>query len=197
MSEVRNCSFGKIRLWGTLSTGVFPPLAGLLVDYFNEGLDKYSIDYSPTFYFFIVLMSLTTLCTASLDIKVSSSPQNHLSKITLFLSSVSFWALLIVIFVLGSMWGFVESFLFWYLQDLKSPKYLLGLTMTTGALASVPLLHISGWFIANLGHANLMILALAFYFIRFVGYSLIHSPFWCLPYEVVCLLSKHKIALDN
>jgi len=33
---------------------------------------------------------------------------------------------LIMIFVLGSLWGFVESYLFVFLKDLHAPNYLLG-----------------------------------------------------------------------
>jgi len=33
---------------------------------------------------------------------------------------------ILVIFVLGNFWGFIESFLFLYLKELGAPNYLLG-----------------------------------------------------------------------
>jgi hypothetical protein len=33
---------------------------------------------------------------------------------------------LLMIFILGTMWGFVESYLFIFLKELKAPNYLLG-----------------------------------------------------------------------
>lgn len=187
LCERHRTSFGQVRLWGILATGLFSPICGWLVDHLSHGRDEFSTDYSPTFYFFNTFVLFTCLSTIVLDIRVSSSSATSkglLSNISPLLRSLPIWLLLAVIFALGTMWGFVESFLFWYLLDLKAPKFLLGLTLTTGALISLPFLHSSDWFVKTLGHANLMLIASIFYFIRFVGYSLIHSPFWCFPFEV-------------
>lgn len=120
-----------------------------------------------------------------MDIEVAPPPKNLLKNVKPLLKSLNVWVLLIVIFILGTLWGFVESFLFWYLLDLNAPKYLLGLTLTTGAIVGLPFLLSSEWFVEKAGNVNLMILALVFYLIRFGGYSLIESPFWCIPFEVI------------
>lgn len=190
LCEKYDTSFGKVRFWGILATGVFSPICGLLVDLLSHGRDQYSADYSPTFYFFNTFLFLTFMSSTVLDIQVSSSPKNLLPSVKPLLRSLPIWLLLTVVFALGTMWGFVESFLFLYLEDLKARKSLLGLTLTTGAIISLPFLFTSDWFVKKLGHANLMLLALIFYFIRFVGYSLIDSPYWCFPFEVfpkVCI----------
>ena len=53
---------------------------------------------------------------------------------------------LFMTFVLGNCWGFVETFLFVYLKDdMGAPMSLLGLTITTGAVASIPVLYVADW----------------------------------------------------
>merc|ERR1712037_339724 len=69
---------------------------------------------------------------------------------------------------MGTLYGFVETFLFVYLKaDLNAPIYLLGLTITTGALVSIPFLHYSDWIIDKFGMVNMIILALVMYAFRF------------------------------
>lgn len=185
LCEKHSASFGRVRFWGILATGLFSPICGWLVDYLSHGLDEYSTNFIPTFLFFNGFLLLTTIATVLLTLEVASESESVWKNLQPILNSITIWILLSVILILGIMWGFVESFLFWYLLDLEAPKFLLGLTLTTGAIVSLPFLHSADWFLAHLGHTNLMIIALVFYFIRYVGYSLIHSPFWCFPFEVI------------
>lgn len=185
--EKENEAFGKVRFWAILGQGLFSPLCGFLVDRISRGVDEFSVDYSPTFYFFNFFTIFTFLSSIVLDITVTPPPDNLWGNVRPLLRSSVVWFLLIMILLIGTCWGFVESFLFWYLLDLKAPKFLLGMTLTTGALISLPVLMTSEWFIKRIGHVNLMILAFVFYFIRFFGYSLIQSPYWCFPFEVILL----------
>ena len=74
-------------------------------------------------------------------------------------TNVSILIFLVMMFVCGTLFGFVETFLFVFLkvklnlkipkllryqEDLNAPIYLLGLTITTGALVSIPFLYYSG-----------------------------------------------------
>ena len=55
---------------------------------------------------------------------------------------------LVMYFFAGSAWGFVETFLFVYLKDdMGAPMYLLGLTITIGAIVSIPFLYVSDWIV--------------------------------------------------
>ncbi|KAH9393498.1 hypothetical protein TYRP_021633 [Tyrophagus putrescentiae] len=190
LSEKYNTSFGRVRFWGILGTGLFSPICGWLVDR-TDGQSEFESDYSPTFHFFNFFVFLTVVISIVLDIEVSAPPKNMLRNLLKLIKSPSVWILFVVIFVLGTLWGFIESFLFWYLLDLKAPKMLLGLTLTTGAVVSLPFLVTSGWFVKRCGNENLMILALVFYFIRCYGYSLIESPFWCFPFEAMEVFTYH------
>lgn len=187
LCEKHGESFGNIRFWAILATGIFSPICGLLVDHLSDGLDEFHTNYSPSFHFFNTLVLVTLIVASVMNIEVTTTPSNVWRNFKPLLKSQAIWFLLVIVFIIGTLWGFVESFLFWYLLDLKAPKFLLGLTLTTGALISLPFLYSSEWLINKFGHVNLMILSLCFYCIRFVGYSLIESPFWCFPFEVSCL----------
>ena len=57
--------------------------------------------------------------------------------------NLDIWVFLVVFFVLGNLYGFIETFLFIYLKEtMHAPMYLLGLTITTGAVVSIPFLYI-------------------------------------------------------
>ena len=74
-----------------------------------------------------------------------------------------------MMFVCGSMFGFVETFLFVYLkEDLNAPIYLLGLTITTGALVSIPFLYYSDMIVDKFGVVNVFILVLVMYGVKYV-----------------------------
>lgn len=196
LCEKYESSFGHERFWAIFATGLFSPICGILIDYLSAGKDEYSTDYSPSFHFFNILVLMTSLTLMVMNIEVCPPPKNLFKNVKPLLKSVNIWVLLIVIFILGTCWGFVESFLFWYLLDLNAPKYLLGLTLTTGAIIGLPFLLSSEWFVEKAGHVNLMILALIFYLIRFGGYSLIDNPFWCIPFEVIICLKFNYPLID-
>ena len=102
-------------------------------------------------------------------------------------SNISISVFILMMFVCGSMFGFVETFLFVYLkvrilqvifttdihshqEDLNAPIYLLGLTITTGALVSIPFLYYSDILVDKFGVVNVFILALLMYGVRCVSH---------------------------
>ena len=53
---------------------------------------------------------------------------------------------LVAFLVSGALWGFLENFLFWLLEDLGSTKFLMGMSQAVGTLATLPLTIFSGKF---------------------------------------------------
>ncbi|GFT58823.1 MFS_1_like domain-containing protein [Nephila pilipes] len=181
--------YGRQRFWAILAQAVFSPVTGFLVDLLSE--HRGYMDYSPAFHFYNVLAVCTAIAVWMLSVDVPPPAENVIKNFRKLLKVPPVIALMIVVFWLGGMWGFVESFLFWYLMDLGSPNYLLGLTLTTGAIVGLPFLHESDWFVRKAGQVNLLLLALLFYFIRFFGYSYIHNPWWCIPFEAMEAFTYH------
>lgn len=69
----------------------------------------------------------------------------------------------------GACFGVLDTFLFWLLQDLGAKKYLMGITVTVGSIAGIPILVSSGFIFKKLGLSYTIILGFAFYVIRMLG----------------------------
>lgn len=74
-----------------------------------------------------------------------------------------------IFYYVGTAWGYVESFLFWFLQDLGGSRSLMGITITVGGIAGIPLLVLSGPIIKKIGHANVLFIGFVFHAIRLLG----------------------------
>ncbi|RXG53143.1 Major facilitator superfamily domain-containing protein 6, partial [Armadillidium vulgare] len=85
----------------------------------------------------------------------------------------------------GTCYGFVETFLFWLLEDLGADKSLMGITVTVGAAFGIPLLMVSSFIINKLGYVNTLTVCSFIYVIRFIGYSLITNPWMAMPFEAL------------
>ncbi|GAB6027936.1 hypothetical protein CHUAL_002147 [Chamberlinius hualienensis] len=183
MTKEHDAEYGRQRLWSILATSMFPPLAGILVDY-SSLLHGYN-DYSPTFFTFDVLILCTVLLTCRLDLHIKWESDTNMKDFFRLLKKLEIFMMLVCILVLGSMWGFIETFLYWYLLDLGSPKYLLGLTLTVGSGISVPVMYTAEKIVNKIGHSNCLGAACIIYCLRYLGYSIIQNAWWALIFEVL------------
>lgn len=85
----------------------------------------------------------------------------------------------------GTFWGFIEAFLFWHLDDLGAPKFLMGWTVAVGMVTSLPFLIFSGPITDTIGHMNVIILGMLAYTGRLLGYSFITHPVYVYPFEAL------------
>lgn len=182
-------NYGRQRVWAILATAVFSPVTGFLVDVASSYKGK--TDYSPSFYIFDILMITNIVLIYILDLPVAPPAKNIVKNMKSLIVMPEVVTFLIVIFFLGTFWGFLESFLFWHLLDLGSPKYLLGLTLTVGAIVGLPFLYTSEFFVRKFGRVNLLIVAFLFYFFRCLGYSYIYNPWWFVLFEAMEASTYH------
>ncbi|CAL8071546.1 unnamed protein product [Orchesella dallaii] len=181
--------YGKERILCTIGTAVISPLAGLLVDRVSAA--KGYTDYSSAFYFSNVLLLLNITGYFFMKLTVEKPEEGFWKNATDLLNYPEVVVFLGMIFILGNLWGFVESYLFIFLDELHAPKYLLGLTLTVGSLAGIPFLYGAEKLVAKAGRVNIIALAFLVYFIRFFGYSYIPNPFWCFPFEAMEAFTYH------
>ena len=96
---------------------------------------------------------------------------------------------LIMMMFAGVFWGYIEGFLFWFLDDIGATKLEMGWTVTigncgvigchlglfilsiSGMVISLPFLVFSGPITDMVGHINVIILGMVAYCVRMVGYS--------------------------
>jgi hypothetical protein len=87
------------------------------------------------------------------------------------LGNVELLAMFTVCLALGVFWGGMETFLYWYLEDLGASRLLLGLTVAVGAVPAIPVFFAIRPILRICGHANLLIVALTLYSARLAGES--------------------------
>lgn len=194
LAKQNNSHYGRQRFWAILATGVFSPICGYIIDHVSHSVDEYGTkinNYDPAFYFFNILTAFTLVKASLIDLRVEPPPKDAWSKIKPLLKSANVWIFLFSVFIMGSCWGFLESFLFIHLQKLDAPNHLMGLTVTMGAFVGLPFLYESKWFVKKIGGVQLLLLALVVYFVRLMGYSLLTDPWWCIPYELMEAFTLH------
>lgn len=194
LAHQNNSNYGRQRFWAILATGIFSPICGLVIDRISTQTNSFGsiiYNYDPAFYFFNALTAITLFKSSLLDIEISALPKNVGKDVKVLLRSGNVWIFLFAVFIMGSCWGFLESFLFIHLEKIGAPTFLLGLTVTVGALVGLPFLFESDWFVKKIGATQLLILALLVYTVRLVGYSLLENPWWCIPYELMEAFTLH------
>ena len=80
-------------------------------------------------------------------------------------------AFLAAFLVAGILWGYLENFLFWHLEDLGATKFLMGMSLAVGTLAGLPMTMFSKLLIQTLGHRKIVTIALLLYAMRMFGFA--------------------------
>lgn len=176
--------YGLQRLWGTVGWGIMAPLSGLLIDYVNAWLGYKS--FVPGFYMAVGLMAIQCVIGCSWRMGPSTQNKSILRNVGSLLRKPRHLCFLLDIFVVGSCSSIHWYYIYWYLQDLQASKLLMGLTLATQSfLGDLPFMFLSGWLISKLQHINVVRLAFLGFFLKFLGYSFMHNPWWAIAIELL------------
>lgn len=175
--------YGLQRLYANLGAIVVTPVSGVLIDIFSDM--NGTQDYRPAFYLYCGLKVLAAIIILFVNLDFRQPSSRVVKDFRSLLKQPEILTFLLVMLISGTCFGLLDTFLFWLLQDLGAKKFLMGITVTVGSLAGVPILIASGYIFKKLGHANTIILGFAFYVIRMMGYSFINNPWWCMPFEAL------------
>ncbi|CAH1964458.1 unnamed protein product [Acanthoscelides obtectus] len=189
MIEKYGGDFGKERLFSSLGMATFSPLTGLLIDKTSERLGY--TDYSAAFYAFDILLIFSSIALFMMPLGTKLPADNIFSDLLRIFKMPHLIVFILFLFILGNLWGFIESFLFFYLRDLGAPTFLLGITVTVGTISSIPFLYGAENITKKIGHVNVIIVAFFAQAVRLIGYSNIESAWWCFPFEAMEALSVH------
>ncbi|KMQ90849.1 macrophage mhc class i receptor 2-like protein [Lasius niger] len=170
-------------MYGSIGGMISSPLSGLLIDYASK--DKGYTDFRPAFYLYAVLKLASGVLMLLINLEFKPPARNVVHDVFVVLRNIETAALFLACFVLGTAWGYIESFLFWLIQDLGGSSSLMGITVTVGGIASIPLLALSGPIISKIGHANVLFIGFVFYAVRLCGYSLVYDPWLTLIFEAL------------
>lgn len=179
----QEADYGLQRIYGSLGGMISSPLSGFLIDYASKG--KGYTDFRPAFYLYAALKLISGILILMINLEFKVPARNVVRDVFTVLRNLETAVLFLACFVLGTAWGYIESFLFWLIQDLGGSRSLMGITVAVGGIAGIPLLALSGPIISKIGHANVLFIGFVFYAIRLCGYSLIYDPWLTLIFEAL------------
>jgi len=192
--------YGLQKLFGTFGAVIFGPLSGLLID-FGQGHSK---AYVGVIVLYFCLRTLTAIVILNLDLNFKPRGSKVLKNLGLAMCKTEVLAFLFAFLMAGIMWGYLENFLFWHLEDLGATKFLMGISLAVGTIAGVPLTMFSTLIIQGLGHRKIVVLVIVLYAIRMFGYSELTKVEVFLAFEVakpfcttLLLISVMTFVKDN
>jgi len=175
--------YGLQKLFGTFGAIIWGPISGQIIDMASTASGKE--DYAPVFYLFFVLRFISALLILKLNLSFKKPAKKMFKNLGRLIIKPHILMFLVMFFLCGAIWGFLESYLFWYLEDLGSTKLTMGISLTIGTIAGIPLTVASGRIIKKLGNSNVIVMALMMYCFRLFGYSFINKPMESLFFEVL------------
>ncbi|XP_013793512.2 uncharacterized protein LOC106477503 [Limulus polyphemus] len=176
-----DADIGYQRMWQAVAVCSFAPISGGLVDLLSAGKD--TKDYSPCFYLYATLYIAGAFVSLFVDFSTKICSKKACKNLKILLAKSEIYVILFHVLILGISWGFLENFLFWFLEsELGSPAFLLGVILTIGVGTSIPMTTFSTWITKNIGYVNVIIVAFVAYAIRYIGYSYAYNPYICLVY---------------
>lgn len=170
--------YGLQRFFGNFGAIVFAPIGGYLIDlkFGRTDLSNVVFVYLSLKFLAAVLILFIRLDFKPPGKKIFSNTREIVNnaEVMMFLTMMSF---------AGLFWGYIEGFLFWFLDDLGASKLEMGWTVTIGMITSLPFLVLSGPITEIFGHVNVITAGLFAYFVRLMGYSFIKVPQYVYPLE--------------
>ncbi|KAB7503931.1 Major facilitator superfamily domain-containing protein 6 [Armadillidium nasatum] len=176
-----NASIGKQKIMSMFGFAFAPLLAGYLIDSYSQ--KKGYKSYLPAFIMSDVLMGAACLFAYKVKMTADKNTSNIFRDLGKLVTALEVDLFLLLVLVLGCNFGFIETYLFIYLQSLGAPTFLLGLTMTVGCLSSIPMLFCADWIDKKIGRHKIFVICFTAYAIRMIGYSFIRNPWMCLIFE--------------
>lgn len=173
--------YGLQKLFGTFGAIIWGPVSGQIIDMASQSTG--SENYAPVFWTFFVMRTICAILILKLNLSFKQPAKKVFKNLWKLIMQPHIFMFLVIFFLCGAVWGFLESYLFWFLEDLGSTKLTMGISLAVGTIAGVPLTIGSGYIIRKLGNNNVIVLALALYSFRLLGYSFINSPMESLFFE--------------
>ncbi|XP_044737446.1 major facilitator superfamily domain-containing protein 6 [Chrysoperla carnea] len=191
LGENGQLDYGKQRVWGTIGFGISALLSGYIVDVLSQGNEIKT--YTPVFILVFVFIIVDIVACFKLKLPKLPTSDNILKDLGKLLKHKHIVIFLIFATLAGIVDSFIVYFLFWYLEDLAAAtgyahniKLLEGLTVAAETLGGeVLFFSLSGKIIEKIGYGHSLTFCFVSYAIRLGAVSLIPSPWWILPIELV------------
>ncbi|XP_028255969.1 major facilitator superfamily domain-containing protein 6-A isoform X2 [Parambassis ranga] len=118
-------------------------------------------------------------------ISLDATEEFHYSDLLKLLCSVRYSSVLFVAWFMGFGYGFVFSFLYWHLEDLKGSTTLFGICSILSHVSELAAYFTSHKFIELVGHVRVLYIGLACNTARYLYISYLQNAWTVLPMEVL------------
>ncbi|XP_023670603.1 major facilitator superfamily domain-containing protein 6-like isoform X1 [Paramormyrops kingsleyae] len=203
--------YGLQRMWGALGWGLAMLCVGISIDHMQllvliQDCGLFHLkDFLITFVVFGVLAGLALLVATQFSFDSSGSAVSrgvydsaspgaivaegqrefHFSDLLRVLCSVRYSTVLFVAWFMGFGYGFVFSFLYWYLQTLNGTTTLFGICSVLSHVSELVAYFTSHKLIKLVGHIRVLYLGLACNTARYLYISYLENAWTVLPMEVL------------
>ncbi|GFS91143.1 MFS_1_like domain-containing protein [Nephila pilipes] len=182
--------FGRERFFSILGILVVSPIAGFLVDATSNGPEK---NYLSAFYLFMFSVLIILMIVYKLEVRINSPGKKMWRKAIHLLKNPDVLSFVLIIFVLGTAFCFTKNFMFWYLEGMNAPSFLMGLIPAVSSLYGLPFLVTSKWWVNKIGATQIFILGLLGYVVNSLGYSFLQDPWYSLVLEATNIFTYHLL----
>lgn len=185
--------YGKQRLFGSMGWGLTAFVVGAAIGVVKRGSrecgeNRVMIDYRPCFYVFGTLMTFAFIAATFLKLTKEEGEENrNVSILTNIRKQIDFTTayLLVTATYCGFALGFIETFLFWHLQDLGGTQLLFSIITGVNSFAEMTGFFFSEHLIERCGHLNVIVIGLFSSTVQMLCYGLVKNPWFVLPVEVL------------
>ncbi|XP_072017347.1 major facilitator superfamily domain-containing protein 6-like [Amphiura filiformis] len=99
--------------------------------------------------------------------------------------SFHYGSVILTAFFLAICNGCTDGYLYRHLTRLGATQYILGMMLAIRGGSELLVASYTSYLIKRFGNVPLLFFGLAAYFIRFLWYSILSDPWWCIPAEIV------------
>jgi MFS transporter, PPP family, 3-phenylpropionic acid transporter len=176
MLKGQRSHYGRVRLGGTIGFGVAALLVGVLVE---------RNDMRLAFYTGGAFLFLAFVAVQALDHRREGGPAAKVGRVTDLLADRRWLPFLLVAFAGGLATAVSNSFLFPYLQELGANERTMGLALTIGTLAEVPMFFFGSRLLRRFKPFGLLLLAMALTGARMILFVISATPNFVLMLQFV------------
>jgi PPP family 3-phenylpropionic acid transporter len=159
---------GRLRLGGTIGFGIIAPIAGLLVQ--REGLRM--AFWGAACFFSLGFLVSQQLIHGS-EVKVESSNQGRIGEI---LKNPHWVLFLVSAFTCGFAFAASNTYLFPFMKELGANESTMGLALTIGTVAEIPILLFVNRFVKRIESFNLLFFSMVMTGVRLLLFSVANGP---------------------
>ena len=179
----RGADYGKQRLWGAVGWGTIAVASGFGID--ESAKHLHQSQFLLAFCGFLVfnIATILTVCKLPMECLEGRSKPKIFQNLWIILSDCRIGTFLLAILIMGTCMTTIETYLFWFLQDLNGSHLLMGLSLCMTCVAEIPIMFYSGHLIRWIGHHGVLYLTFVCYTVRYLCYSFIPKAWYVLAVE--------------